>query len=67
MDDEKKESKPFKKFYNVHNPQPPASPLLQEYMQANRINDVMPVEDGKKWFYALRDALAHKKREKKDE
>lgn len=43
--------------YTIDDPQPPASPLLAEYMKKENIDKKMSVEDAKAWFYGLRDAL----------
>jgi hypothetical protein len=46
--------------YTADNPQPPASPLLTEYMRKNNIDKKMSVEDAKEWFNGLRESLRKK-------
>lgn len=50
--------------YTPSNPQPPASPLLAEYMRIHSIDKSMPFEAAKEWFDSLNAALKKKERER---
>lgn len=55
MGDEKIEKVKFK--YTVDNPQSPPSPTLAAYMKKENIDKKMSLDDAKKWFDGLREAL----------
>ncbi len=55
------DEKPEPRFkYTPEHPQAPMSPMLAEYMRNNNIDKAMSVEDARKWFDGLRDALKTK-------